>query len=490
MTTMKRELGTGFAGAISPALIAAAIAAPLFGLLAYASIEFTQSLSRVAIIWLPNACLVAAMLRYAPLRHPATIIACFLANIAANLAHGDIAAIAISLSLANSVEVTLSVALTIRACGDGCNMRRLRDLVRFMLASCALAPIASGAVAATALTLFAGASPLPAFFGWVLADALCMMLIAPGALIMIDALRNPYRPSRAELLEWTAIFAVGTAVTVGVFWQSSYPLLFLCAPVVLVHALRMGASGTAFSVLKITGIATGFTLIDRGPLSLMSANAGETIMVFELFLATIFAMGLPVAALLESLRAAMAETAQSRREFQTLATNMADAVLRYDLESICLYASPSVKDVLGISAQQIVGTNGTIRVHPDSAEMVSAMREKLVSGEDDSCRFTYRRLLDDDLGAPVYIEAFCRLIRDAETGAPESIIASLRDVTERIRLENDLKRARRHAENAASAKSQFLANMSHEIRTPMNAIIGMGGLLAGTPLSDHQREYL
>ena len=53
-----------------------------------------------------------------------------------------------------------------------------------------------------------------------------------------------------------------------------------------------------------------------------------------------------------------------------------------------------------------------------------------------------------------------------------------------------LQGAKEVAESANQSKSEFLANMSHEIRTPMNAIIGMGGLLADTPLSDHQREYL
>ncbi len=46
------------------------------------------------------------------------------------------------------------------------------------------------------------------------------------------------------------------------------------------------------------------------------------------------------------------------------------------------------------------------------------------------------------------------------------------------------------AERANQAKSAFLAMMSHEIRTPMNGIIGMGTLLADSPLSSDQMEYV
>jgi PAS domain S-box-containing protein len=75
-------------------------------------------------------------------------------------------------------------------------------------------------------------------------------------------------------------------------------------------------------------------------------------------------------------------------------------------------------------------------------------------------------------------------------GQPIGRVWSFRDVTDRYRVDAEIKQAREAAEAASRAKSEFLDNVSHEIRTPLNGVMGMLRLLQGSPLDARQREYV
>ncbi|MDD3859219.1 MAG: PAS domain S-box protein [Bacteroidales bacterium] len=72
----------------------------------------------------------------------------------------------------------------------------------------------------------------------------------------------------------------------------------------------------------------------------------------------------------------------------------------------------------------------------------------------------------------------------------ETVLTVVRDVTERMNLISELRKAKSKAEESDRLKSAFLANMSHEIRTPMNSILGFTDLLKENETEKEKKEYL
>lgn len=68
-------------------------------------------------------------------------------------------------------------------------------------------------------------------------------------------------------------------------------------------------------------------------------------------------------------------------------------------------------------------------------------------------------------------------------------IGSSIDITQRKKMEEELKQAKIAAEAASRAKSLFIANMSHDIRTPLSGIVSMSKFLEDVATTDDEKKF-
>ncbi len=168
-----------------------------------------------------------------------------------------------------------------------------------------------------------------------------------------------------------------------------------------------------------------------------------------------------------------------------------DLLTWHDHNGAVLHASDAAERMLDMPGRSLKGQGLFDRVHvADRPAFLKALTDAANGAV--STRLQFRlRAGDDAQSQPprmLWVEMRSRFIAPAkgEEGLPPLVVSVTRDITERIRHQEELAAAKSAAEEANISKGRFLATVSHELRTPLNAIIGFSEMLAQR--RDHGRR--
>lgn len=155
--------------------------------------------------------------------------------------------------------------------------------------------------------------------------------------------------------------------------------------------------------------------------------------------------------------------------FQIMADNLVDMITIHKFNGVYKYASPSSVKLLGNNPKDMVGKNFFSFIHPDELQGILNLQNRLDKRE--ILEYTENFRMKNSKNEYIWVESTFKCIKDSE-GKNLEVICATRNITERKKIEEKLRRQTAEAIEANRMKSQFLANMSHELRTPLNSIIG------------------
>jgi diguanylate cyclase (GGDEF)-like protein/PAS domain S-box-containing protein len=381
-------------------------------------------------VWPATGIALAALLLLGNRAWPAIFVGAFLVNVTTT---GTIAS-SLGIAVGNTLEAVVGASLVRRFAGGRHAFDRARDVFKFALLAALGSTTISATIGVASLALVGHARPVDLgsiWLTWWFGDAVGDLVVAPVLLLWSAKPLRPWKERRA--LEGAVVFALLLAVGGMVFWgllpfrSKNYPLEFLCLPLLLWAAFRLGRRDAAFASLLLSAVATWGTIEGVGPFERDVRN--ESLVLLQAFIGVVALTTTALAAVVAERR----RVQQSLALLESAVDNAAEGIFILTPDRgrglpLVTFVNEGFRRVTGLEPADVIGEPATVLPLSDDAEKFAKLRRALYSGERfqaDTIRVQRRdgtsgslelQLLPVPEGAP----------------APSHWVGVLRDVTTRV----------------------------------------------------------
>ena len=161
-----------------------------------------------------------------------------------------------------------------------------------------------------------------------------------------------------------------------------------------------------------------------------------------------------------------------------------DAIVGKNLDSIITSWNAAAEKIFGYTAADVIGKSVRLIIPNDRQHEEDDVLRRIQSGQRIEHFETIRRKKDGTL-LPVSL-TISPIVDERGVVIGASKIA--RDISERIRADEEHRRLLEIARSANRLKDEFLATLSHELRTPLNAIVGYSRMLQSKMITDGEKQ--